>query len=187
MTLNYIWLWSSVLGGCKVYHNVTVKTFVPLKPCCDPAVVKVDKRKKFCLTIQRFICHYNLYVVAGRKKDNMETETTALAKQREATYHSEKERTDIDHEIFPGFLSYFYMLVCWVTSDVRLPLEPTQQKWGRLINFLLLDIFATPVQLYIFTSSRLATNSPKKLSLLSAWGQREEHPLPLALHVRTRS
>ena len=40
-----------------MYHYGTVKTFVPLGLCCDSAVVKVDKHKKFCLTIQMFIIY----------------------------------------------------------------------------------------------------------------------------------
>ena len=52
-----------------MYHNGTKETvciittptvhFVPPARCCDPAVVKVDERKKLCLTTHRFIYYNN--------------------------------------------------------------------------------------------------------------------------------
>ena len=60
--------------------------------CCDPAVVTVDEHKKLCSITQKYIDYHNLYIVARRKKESMKIETTASARQREATYPSEKKR-----------------------------------------------------------------------------------------------
>ena len=47
--------------------------------CCTieilgPSVVKVDERRKLCITIPRFINYCNLYVAIGSKKESIETE-----------------------------------------------------------------------------------------------------------------
>ena len=57
-----------------VYHCRTEKI--------DPTVIKVEERKKLCLTTKRFIYNYHAWVVAGRKKESMETETTALTSNK---------------------------------------------------------------------------------------------------------
>ena len=51
----------------------------------DPALVKSDGRKKLYITNLRFIDYCNLKVAARRKKDSMETEKTASARQRKAS------------------------------------------------------------------------------------------------------
>ena len=77
-------------------------------PRCDPAVVKVDERKKLCLTTVRLIFYCHLLVDAGTKKESMESKTTASARQREATYPDEKnEKADSYLAFFPGFQLYF--------------------------------------------------------------------------------
>ena len=65
-----------------MYHNGIKQTVVPLRPRCDLAVVKVDERKKLCITTQKFIDYCNLLVAAGRKNDSMETETAAFASKK---------------------------------------------------------------------------------------------------------
>ena len=57
----------------------------------DPALVKVDERKKLCLATQSFIHYYNLQIGTGRKKKSMETETTASVKQIKLTYPGDKK------------------------------------------------------------------------------------------------
>ena len=70
------------------------------------------------------------------------------------------------------------MLVRWVASSQRLPLEHPHKKIGAS-KFLSPYIFAVGVQLYLFISSRLALNSLKT-----------SRPFPSASldqHMRTRS
>ena len=55
----------------------------------------------------RFIFYYNLMVVTGRKKENMEVESAVLARQRETTYHGEEERADTDLEYSSWFSVVF--------------------------------------------------------------------------------
>ena len=45
--------------------------------------------------------------IRREKKESMETETTALARQREATYFGEKERADIDLKFSSWFSVVF--------------------------------------------------------------------------------
>ena len=66
-------------------------------------MVKVDERKRQYLTTRSLIYRYHLSVVAGKKKENIATETTALATQREATYPDEKKRANTNLEFFARF------------------------------------------------------------------------------------
>ena len=56
-------------------------------------MVKVDERKKLCLTNQKFIYNYHLYVDAGRKKEGMETEMTESARRRQHIMLRKSEET----------------------------------------------------------------------------------------------
>ena len=85
----------------------------------------------------------------------METEMTASARQRKATYHCEKERTDTDLEIFPDS----NMLVRQVAFGLRLPFWPPAKAGAR--KLLSPYIFVGGVQLYVFTLSRFTLNTPK--------------------------
>ena len=87
----------------------------------------------------------------------METETTASARQREATYPDEKKRVDTDLEIFPGS----NMLVRWVASSVRPSLECSSKTGARKPSPP--DILMAGVQLCVFTLSRLALNCQKRV------------------------
>ena len=74
-------------------------------------MIKVDERKKLCLTAQRFIYNVNLMAVVGRQKESIETETTALFRQSQITYHGEKERTDTELDFFLVFCCISNMFV----------------------------------------------------------------------------
>ena len=105
------------------------------------------------------ICNSHVLVVAGRKKDSMKSETTALARQREVTYPDEKKESK--HRPWISFLIFSCisnMLVWSVTS--RPPLERTPQNGARKLSSPY--IFDVGVQLYIFSSSHFAVNSEKR-------------------------
>ena len=100
----------------------------------------------------------------------METETTASARQREATYPDEKKQRDTDLEFFPGS----NMLVSWVTSSLRLPLKSTPKiDAGKL---------SSP---YIFVASVQLSFLPYHVSLPAV--KKTCHPLPSVCRVGSRN
>ena len=71
------------------------------------------------------------------------------------------------------------MLVRWVTSSLRLPLECNKPSTPQIV--------ADHVQLSVFTSSRLAHNSSfRGIVGKTVWCWRESHPLALAPHMSTK-
>ena len=107
-----------------------------------------------------------------------------IAKRNNICWWEKDEETQTLN-FFPGS----NMLVRWVTSRLTLPLEPPPKK--KKIGARKLSspyIFVTGVQLNVFTLSRLIQFSKNPSCLLpSAWCRWEGYPLPLALHIRTRS
>ena len=60
----------------------------------------------------------------------METETTALARQRKATCPGERKRADTDLDFFPWFSVVFLKSLSAVSRLVEDPLESPLQNWG---------------------------------------------------------
>ena len=107
----------------------------------------------------------------------MEAESTALAEQREITYHGEKKRADTELEFYSWFS--VVVLTCWVAF------EPSPKNGAH--KLLSPYIFMANVQLGVFTSSRLASTLQKPchpLPSICCW--REDHPLPLVPYMLRR-
>ena len=84
-------------------------------PSCNLVVGKSDEHTKLGLSslTQKFM-HYNTFkVVVGRKKQNMKTESPALAEQRETRCHDEKESRDGPWIFFLLFCCRSKVLVRW--------------------------------------------------------------------------
>ena len=132
----------------SMYHNGIDLKFVPTGPCCDPAVVKVDKRTKLCLTMQRFIYYYNLLVVTERKKESMKDVSTALAGQRETTFYDKKVRADTDLEFSSWFFYCISNMLGWFQYGEPFFRAHSQNGPRKLSHP---HIFAARVQLRVFT------------------------------------
>ena len=92
-----------------------------------------------------------MHVVAGRKKESMKTESTALAGQKETTYLGEKENGDTDLE-FSSWFSVVFQTWCAKTPFGAYP-QIEARKLLPPHNFI------DGVQLFVFTSLRLTVNS----------------------------
>ena len=100
----------------------------------------------------------------------METETTALASKRKQHILVIKREQTQTLKFFLVFRCISNMLVHWVTSSLRPPLERSPKIEARKLSSPY--IAAARVQLYVFTSLRLASTSQKTrvVSFLSCRG-----------------
>ena len=168
-----------------VYRYVLSGSRIPLYPHCRK---RWRTHKTLSSLTQRFICYYTFKVNVGRKKQSMNTKSSALSEQRK-TCHEKRERerqTDREKEsrhrpwiFFLTFCCSYNILVSWFllhscASGVG-PLFGAHPKTGGVI-IVFLNIFMSGVQLLYFlvTSSWQLTFKPEFL-LTSTWCRREDH------------
>ena len=159
-------------------------------PCYNFAVENVDEYMKLCLIslIQKLIRYYTFQAAAGRRKENMKTELTALAGQRETKCNERKRK----HTQTLNFLSVLScssnVLVCSLShhrfaSGVG-PLFGAHFKIGAVIFVCLYAVLVSvPACLYLVTSTDTITFKPESSPYFHVVAEGGTYLFPLVLHL----
>ena len=123
-------------------------------------MVKVDERKKRCLTNQMFIYHNHLLVAAGRAWKLRRPHQLDKKKQHIPV---RKKRADTDLEFFSLFFSCnYHKLIPWVASSLSPPLKHAPKIWTRKLS----SPFIFAVCLYLIKWQYTHTAGPHYINLL---------------------
>ena len=114
-------------------HKIGLCTVTYQMYGCNLAVGKVDEHTKLCLSslTKKIIRYYTFLEAVGKKKQSVETESSAFAGQRETTNHEEKERQD---------RPWIFFLVFFCSSNMS-------------VHLFRLHRFVSGVGLFFFRSS----------------------------------
>ena len=120
----------------------------------DPAVVKVDERKKLYNYPKTLLMPATYWWPPGEKKESMEIVTTAFASKK--MQHILTRKSEETQNLFPG--SDIFCLLDCAEAKAFFGVHP-RKNGACTLSFPY--IFMAGVQLYVFTLSRLDTNYHK--------------------------